>query len=181
MRIIFKSSSTSAEIAFLITVGKKNNEFTNPRAKEIDIKNAKKNNNNNWGWISYWSLISGSSYCILGHTPLWLKNWRFPARQSLLQVIQGSSGNRRVLTWLLCCVQSLQLCPTLCNPVDCSPSGSFVHGIFQVRILEQAAISYSRGSSRPRDWTHVFCTGRQTLYHWATWEAQWILASSFSS
>ena len=34
------------------------------------------------------------------------------------------------------CVQSLQLCPTLCNPVDCSPPGSSVHGIFQSRILE---------------------------------------------
>ena len=140
----------------------------------------KNNNNNNWGWISYWSLISGSSYCILGHTLLWLKNWRFPARQSLLQVIQGSSGNRRVLTWLLCCVQSLQLCPTLCNPVDCSPSGSFVHGIFQVRILEQAAISYSRGSSGPIDRTWVSCTTGGFFTVWATKEALYRVLISFA-
>ena len=44
-----------------------------------------------------------------------------------------------------------QLCLTLCNPMDCSPPGSSVHGILQARILEWVAISFSRGSSRPRD------------------------------
>ena len=44
-----------------------------------------------------------------------------------------------------------QSCPTLCNPMDCSLSGSSVHGIFQVRILEWVVISFSRGSSQPRD------------------------------
>ena len=42
-------------------------------------------------------------------------------------------------------------CPTLCNPMDCSPSGSFVRGIFQARTLEQVACPFSRGSSQPRD------------------------------
>ena len=46
-----------------------------------------------------------------------------------------------------------QSCPTLCDPVDCSLPGSSVRGIFQARILEWAAIYFSRGSSRPRDWT----------------------------
>ena len=50
-----------------------------------------------------------------------------------------------------------QLCPTLCDPMDCSLPGSSVHGIFQARILEWVAISFSRGSSRPRDRTRVFC------------------------
>ena len=45
--------------------------------------------------------------------------------------------------------------PTLCNPVDCSLPGSSVHGILQARILEWVAISFSRGSSRPRDRTQV--------------------------
>ena len=40
-----------------------------------------------------------------------------------------------------------QLCPTLCNPMDCSPPGSSIHGIFQARVLEWAAIPFSRGSS----------------------------------
>ena len=42
-----------------------------------------------------------------------------------------------------------QLCQTLCNPVDCSPPGSSIHGILQARILEWVAISFSRGSSNP--------------------------------
>ena len=45
----------------------------------------------------------------------------------------------------------------LCSPFDCSPPGSFVHGISQARIVEWVEISSSRGSSRPRDWAHVSC------------------------
>ena len=56
--------------------------------------------------------------------------------------------------WLWC-AKSLQLCPTLCNPMDCSPPGSFVHGILQARILEWVAISFSRASSQPRDLTQI--------------------------
>ena len=48
-----------------------------------------------------------------------------------------------------------QLCPTLCDPMDCSLSRSSVHGIFQSRVLEWIAISFSRGSSRPRNRTWV--------------------------
>ena len=44
-----------------------------------------------------------------------------------------------------------QLCLTLCDPMDCSLPGSSIHGIFQARILEWVAISFSRGSSQPRD------------------------------
>ena len=50
-----------------------------------------------------------------------------------------------------------QSCPTLGNPMDCSPPGSSVHVTFQVRILEQVATSYSRGSSQPRDRSCVSC------------------------
>ena len=49
-----------------------------------------------------------------------------------------------------------QLCLTLCDTSDCSPPGSSVHGIPQARILEWAAISSSRQSSQPRNWTCVF-------------------------
>ena len=52
-------------------------------------------------------------------------------------------------------MKSFQSCPTLCNPIDCSLPGSSIHGIFQARILEWAAISFSRGSFRPRDRTWV--------------------------
>ena len=62
--------------------------------------------------------------------------------------------------------KSLQLCPTLCDALDCSLPGSSVHGILQARILELLAMPSSMGSSQPRDQTHVsyvFCTGRQVL------------------
>ena len=58
-----------------------------------------------------------------------------------------------------------QLCPTLCAPVDCSLPDSSIHGIFQTRILEWVAISFPRGSSHPRDQTHVSYIGRWILYH----------------
>ena len=62
-----------------------------------------------------------------------------------------------------------QSCPTLCNPVDCSPPGSSVHGILQARILEWVAISFSRGSSQLRDRTQVsHITGR----HFNLWAAR---------
>ena len=53
-----------------------------------------------------------------------------------------------------------QLCPTLCHPWECKLPGS-VHGIFQARVLEWLAISFSRESSWPRDWTWVFCIARR--------------------
>ena len=57
-----------------------------------------------------------------------------------------------------------------CNPMDCNPPGSSVQGILQARILDWIAISFSRGSSQPGDWTcisYVSCVGRQVLYHWS--------------
>ena len=60
--------------------------------------------------------------------------------------------------------QSLQLCLTLCDPMDCSPPGSSVHGILQAGILEWVATSFSRGSSRPRDRTQVSRICRRILY-----------------
>ena len=44
---------------------------------------------------------------------------------------------------MLCCAKSLQSCPTLCDPIDGSPPGSSVHGIFQARVLEWGAIAFS--------------------------------------
>ena len=51
----------------------------------------------------------------------------------------------------LCACSVTPLCPTVCDPRDCSSPGSSVHGIFLARILECVAISSSRGSSQPRD------------------------------
>ena len=61
-----------------------------------------------------------------------------------------------------------QSCPTLCDPIDCSPLGSYVYGIFQAMILEWVAISFSRESSQHREHASlcISCIGRQVLYHW---------------
>ena len=58
------------------------------------------------------------------------------------------------------------------TPVDCSLPGSAIHGIFQVRILEWAAISFSRGSFQPRDQTRVSSIADRHFPVWATGEAQ---------
>ena len=60
---------------------------------------------------------------------------------------------------------------------------SSVHGIFQARILEQVATSYSRGSSRPKEGTHISCVSfisRRSLYHSATWETPKVMAHGLS-
>ena len=53
------------------------------------------------------------------------------------------------------------------DPMDCSPLGSSVHGIFQARILKWVAICFSRVFSWSKDWTPISCIGRQILYHCA--------------
>src|SRR5574340_309044 len=64
----------------------------------------------------------------------------------LLQFMKGKSESEVV-----------QSCPTLWDPMDCSLPGSSVHGIFQARVLEWVAISFSRGSYQLRDRTRVSC------------------------
>ena len=69
---------------------------------------------------------------------------------------------------LVPCMRAKSLHATLCDPVDCSPPGSSVHGILQARILGWVAMPSSRGSSQPRDGTwvsYVSCVGRWVLYY----------------
>ena len=72
--------------------------------------------------------------------------------------------------WLLCCLVT-KSCPILCDPMDCSPPGFPFHGISQARALERTAVSFSRGSSRLRDWTRIFRIGRCIPYPCAPREA----------
>ena len=65
---------------------------------------------------------------------------------------------------LYMCFKSLRSCLTLCDPMSCSPPGSSILGILQGRILEWVAISSSRGSFWPRDWTPISCIGTRILY-----------------
>ena len=78
-----------------------------------------------------------------------------------INIILGGGGSRwwlgdspRVISGCMY-VFVAQSCPTLCDPVECSLQGSSFRGIFQARILEWVAISFSRGSSQPRDRTWV--------------------------
>ena len=73
-----------------------------------------------------------------------------------------------VLQHAVLCSVTLVVFDVLCDPMDCSPPGFSVHEILQARILEWVAISYSMGSSQPRDRTlisSISCIGRQILYH----------------
>ena len=82
--------------------------------------------------------------------------------------------NTFITTYLLCESFTLvtQSWPALCDPMDCSLPGSSVHGILQARILEWVAISFSRGSSRPRDQTWVsWIAGGLLIIVWANREA----------
>ena len=76
----------------------------------------------------------------------------------------------------MCVCEVTQSCPTFCDPVDCSPPGSSFHEILQTRILEWVAISFSRGSSQPRDWTQVSRIAGRRFNLWATREAQYKIA-----
>ena len=65
----------------------------------------------------------------------------------------------------------VQSCLTLCDPMDCSLPGFSVHGILQARILEWVSISFSRGSSQPRDRTQISHIAGRHFNLWATREA----------
>ena len=118
----------------------------------------------------------------------WIEKWCYHHSNSWIRKVKG-----REVMWLVqghaskCCGLNLhpdpltvflvlhgsgvqaQLCPTLCDPVNCSPPGSSVLGIFQARILEWVAISFSRRSSQPRDQNFISSTGfftRWILYRW---------------
>ena len=99
----------------------------------------------------------------------------------MAESLRCSHGTTTTLNRLCVCVcvcvcvcKVTQSCPTLCNPMDCSPPGPSVHGISQTRILEWVAISFARVSSQPRDQTrvsYVSCIGRPLFTTAATWEA----------
>ena len=82
---------------------------------------------------------------------------------------------RRILNWNATVTvqynEVAQLCPNLCNHVDRSPPGSSVHGILQAKVLEWVAISFSRGSSQPRDRTRVSHIAGRCFILWAAREA----------
>ena len=83
-----------------------------------------------------------------------------------------------LLLWATLCSDA-QLCLTLCGPMRCGLSVSSVHEILLARILEWVAVSYSRGSSCLRAWTHVSCSASRFFYHCTTWEASQLLLGNY--
>ena len=75
-----------------------------------------------------------------------------------------------VYIWTYVWSEVAQSCPTLCDPMDGSLPGSSLHGILQARVLEWVAISFSRGSSRPRDRAQVSLIPGRRFNLWATRE-----------
>ena len=79
----------------------------------------------------------------------------------------GQRLGRATMEPVCLCAKSLQLCPTLFDPVECNLPGSSLHGVLQARLLEWVATPFFRGSSPPRDRTHVSYVshvGRRVLY-----------------
>ena len=81
---------------------------------------------------------------------------RFSLRTKDVSPFKNSGGQHIIGTWCVCvcvcvCVLVAQLCLTLCGPINCSPPGSFVHGILQARILEWVAISFSK-KKKKKSW-----------------------------
>ena len=129
--------------------------------------------NLNWQFVSYMDLLKHSgliSFCFLNpatlHNMLSIQNTDlFPFRYWLVEDV----GTILYLVGLV-----TQSCPTLCNPMDCSPPGSSVRVILQERILEWVAIPFSRECSWPKVRTWVSCLAGRFFTIWITGEAHFI-------
>ena len=105
----------------------------------------------------------------------WFTKW-----ETGIQTIKVENSGEWAINWtnelyICVCVLFTKSCLTLCDPMNCSPPGSSVHGISKARILEWVAIPFSRGSFWHRDWTQVSCIAGRFFTNWANREAQSVL------
>ena len=123
-------------------------------------------------WVTFTSLKFHISISTAKRLTFWMSKIYYMLISNSMWDVQINSytfgfSQQIFIEPLYMCAKSLQLCSTLCDPVDCSLPGSPVHGILQARILEWVAISSSRGSSQPRGQTYVCyvsCIDRRVLY-----------------
>ena len=120
------------------------------------------------GLKATWRRASVFSYscAILPKVCLWDSDFSFHESPLLLSLQHLSQSLLVVVV-----IWSLSHVWLFCDPTDCSPPGSSLHGISQARILEWVVVSFSRGSFWPSDWTCVSCIGRLILHCWAIREA----------
>ena len=110
----------------------------------------------------------------------WLENTGFSrkkiAKNPLIDLkvawLRGNDVTHILRTLVMCCVVSCSVVSDPCNPIDCSPPGSSVHGIFQARIVEWVAFPFSRRSSQHMDQTQISHIASRFFTIWATREAQ---------
>ena len=110
-------------------------------------------------WIANKDLLyrpgnSSQCYASLDGRGVW---WRMDTCICMAESLQCSRETTPILLISYVFVLVAQSCPTLCDPTGCSSPGSSVHGLFQAIILEWVAISFTRGSSQPRNQTQVSC------------------------
>ena len=122
------------------------------------------------------SALTGQSFRFMQPAPGWIIFLRYVAfylSLIFLRLTQETKPNqwkyffppKSQILWLgMCSVAQPYL--ALCSPMDCSPPGSSIHGTLQARTLEWDAISYSRGSSWPRDRTRVSWVWKGTHLTW---------------
>ena len=123
----------------------------------IDNTNILKSILNDSGYWMDRKLISFLTMCIVFYFHRKQHNW--PLNNMGLKGVDSlRCGYFSVVNTMPCCAKSLQLCLTLCDLMDYSLPGASVHGILQARILEWVAVPSSRGSSWPRDGTHISCS-----------------------
>ena len=123
---------------FVSALGNRNdlNDFANPKCFNIRTDSAQ------------------NTYCLTICTIL--NTWSTTVVRSLLSSLDlDKNSTHEMKVKVKSESEAAHSCPTLCNPMDCSLPGSSVHGIFQAIVLEWIAISFSRGSSQPGDWTWV--------------------------
>ena len=125
-------------------------------------------------WILYcWATRETQRNISFFHCPQFL-TWLFDIQRILKTEIlwQAHMVAKLGLNCFLCYSLN-QSCPNFCDPIDCSPPGSSVHGVLQARILEWVAIPFSRESSQPKCWTWVSCLVGRRFTVWATKESAW--------
>ena len=128
-------------------------------------------------WGGRWEGGSGLGTHVhpwLIHVNVWQNQYSIVKKNKIKIKIKKSIYWMYLLYTVLCssvlCLVA-QWCPTLCDPMDCSPPGSSLHGIFQERILKWVAVPYSRWASQSRDRTQVSHIVRRFFTIWASREA----------